>query len=167
MRDEEWKVIKGFDNYEVSNLGAVRNLDTGRDISQIVHPSGVLKVSLWRNNLRKTVYVHQLVAEAFHSWYIWGMHVTHSNGVKYDNRACNLQPRSFAESERHGYIPTPVRGRNVKIVETGQIFLNAYVCARYIGGYATNIYACLKGRRKSYLGFTFEVHESEVDHYEY
>ena len=47
-------------------------------------------------------------------------------------------------------------GRQVRIVETGQIFNSVAECAREIGGSSNAIYICLRGERKKHHGFTFE-----------
>lgn len=37
---EEWKIIDDFPSYEVSSLGRVRNLKTGKIRKPVVHHSG-------------------------------------------------------------------------------------------------------------------------------
>lgn len=76
MRDckniEIWKPIKGFEGfYEVSNLGRVRSLESGRwkNRVKILKPgklnNGYLKVTLFKDGKPKTFLVHRLVAEHF------------------------------------------------------------------------------------------------------
>src|SRR6266404_4549225 len=71
MNGEEWRVVPGFSNYEVSVLGRVRsNVVKGK--TRILKPAlsgkGPAKywyVSLSRNHSQVTRVVHQLVLEAF------------------------------------------------------------------------------------------------------
>ena len=50
--NEEWRSIDGFINYQVSNIGRVRNCNTGR-ILKLTHSSaGYLKVDLFKNGKR-------------------------------------------------------------------------------------------------------------------
>jgi len=62
---EQWKKIDGWP-YEVSNLGMVRNIRTGRMIARCVQKrGGYLAVHLHQNNKRKCFALHRLVAKAF------------------------------------------------------------------------------------------------------
>jgi hypothetical protein len=65
--------------------------------------------------------------------------------------------------KRERYIPTrhiePRLGSAVRIIETDEVFRTARDCANYIGGDYGSIYACLRGDRRSHMGFTFEYHE--------
>ena len=66
---QEWKVIQDFPNYEVSNLGQVRNIVTGRMLKPYVNlggGKGYYKVRLTSEPYQtKQFFVHRLVAEAF------------------------------------------------------------------------------------------------------
>lgn len=57
-----WKQIEGFDNYEVSDMGQVRNKKSGRVLKQGTKPNGYNFVLLGRGNNK---HVHRLVAQAF------------------------------------------------------------------------------------------------------
>lgn len=45
----------------------------------------------------------------------------------------------------------------VKIIETGEIFENAYECAKSINGNAQDIYRCLYGKTKTHKKYHYEV----------
>lgn len=62
---EEWRTIKGFDNYEVSNKGNVRNIKTNRQLKIAYQPSGYAIVSLRANGTTRTSAVNRLVMNAF------------------------------------------------------------------------------------------------------
>jgi hypothetical protein len=62
---EEYRKIKGFENYEVSNIGNVRNVETGRILKQSTDKKGYKKLGLRKDNVKYTSRVHRLVAEAF------------------------------------------------------------------------------------------------------
>lgn len=62
--NEIWKQYKDT-NYEVSNLGNVRNIKTGRVLKPAKHGLGYLHVVLCKNGKHKTITVHRLVAETF------------------------------------------------------------------------------------------------------
>ena len=68
--EEIWKIIDGYPNYMVSNLGRVKTLNykrSGREkiMSLLDNGSGYFKVCLCSNGKVKQLYVHRLVAEAF------------------------------------------------------------------------------------------------------
>lgn len=62
---EEWRCIPDYPNYQVSNLGNVRNIKTGRILSSGINNSGYINVSLCKNGEAKNYMVHRLVASAF------------------------------------------------------------------------------------------------------
>ena len=70
---EQWKAIKGYAGYEVSNRGRVRNLNWNKTgqvkiIQTYQNPiTGYVQVGIYNPSKRKTdtKYVHRLVAEAF------------------------------------------------------------------------------------------------------
>ena len=71
---EIWKDIKGYEGYQVSNLGRVRSLDRidsnnhplkGAILKPYISNSGYLLVGLYKQQKRDRKLLHRLVAEAF------------------------------------------------------------------------------------------------------
>lgn len=62
---EEWRKVEGFPNYSVSNLGNVRNDETGRILKPAVNSRGYPQVFLSKNKKKTSQLVHRLVAVAF------------------------------------------------------------------------------------------------------
>jgi hypothetical protein len=91
---EVWKVIPGYEDYQVSDQGNVRSLKYN-NTKQIKNLSPVLnKFGYYQVTLRgKILAVHQLVAMAFLGHKPVGMNfvVDHINEIKTDNRIKNLQ----------------------------------------------------------------------------
>lgn len=82
--------IFDFDNYEVSDVGEVRNKKTGRILKPRLN-NGYYQVGLRKDKKTYQRYIHQLVAYYFVDGYAKGLEVDHINRVKTDNRAENLR----------------------------------------------------------------------------
>lgn len=160
--NEVWGEIDGFPNYAVSNYGEIVNIKFGRSLKPRSNSRGYMHVILFNDSIRKEYYVHQLVATVFIGDFRQGSHIFHIDGDKSNNAVTNLRMRGGRGDI--DYNPVRLSGRRVKIIETGQVFMNAYSCADYIGGHASNIYACLRGKHKRHLGYTFEYVEQEEPH---
>ena len=98
----EWKQIQGYENYEVSNEGQVRNRKTGKVLKPQKNNSGYLLVGLRKNGKQKWYSVHRLVAQAF----IPNPHnkptVNHIDENKENNNVSNLEWMTYAEQNEHG-----------------------------------------------------------------
>lgn len=112
---EIWKKIKDFDNYEVSNLGNVKRLESivfqsgrynnykGRILKQENVKGGYKRVSLSKNNIIKRFQVHRLVAISFIDNKNNKPCVNHIDGNKSNNNASNLEWVTYSENEKHSY----------------------------------------------------------------
>ena len=63
--EEEFKKIDGYDNYEISNQGNVRNSDTGRVLKPIKNCDGYYNVYLCKDGIKKALKIHRLIALHF------------------------------------------------------------------------------------------------------
>lgn len=85
-----WKSI-GNTNYQVSDSGEVMNTKTGKTLKQCKrNKGGYLAVDLCVNGVRKTHFVHRLVAEAFIPNPEGKPQIDHYNDNPEDNRVENL-----------------------------------------------------------------------------
>jgi len=62
---EEYKAIVDFENYEVSNLGNVKNKKTGKILKLINDGKDYHRVGLYKDNKKYNKRIHQLIAQAF------------------------------------------------------------------------------------------------------
>ena len=91
--NEQWRSIDGYINYQVSNIGRVRNSNTGKILKPTLNKSGYYRLILWSNNERNNYYVHRLVANEFlensenHDNYV----VDHIDQDKTNNAVYNLR----------------------------------------------------------------------------
>ena len=104
MANEEWRTIKGFEKYEVSNYGRVRSKDRvvirndghkltlkGKLLKPITDHKGYVKVSIYNSNGIKIPHVHRLVAIAFIENPNMLPQVNHKDGNKKNNNVNNLE----------------------------------------------------------------------------
>jgi hypothetical protein len=88
---EKYIKIKKFDNYEVSNLGNVRNIKTGRVLIQNIETRGYYKVCLYKNNKSYTIRTHRLVASEHVANPNNFTEVDHIDRNKLNNNSSNLR----------------------------------------------------------------------------
>lgn len=119
---ELWREVVGFPDYEVSDLGHVRritvpNNNGGRNkryprlLTLVLHHSGRIIVSLFRDNKGHQRFVSRLVVESFVGPQPLGMECAHSDGDYGNNRLSNLSWKThidnMADQIAHG---TRIRG---------------------------------------------------------
>ena len=61
---EEWQVINEFPNYDISNLGNIRNNKTGKALKSCIK-GGYANINLTNGKHRQSCKIHRLVALAF------------------------------------------------------------------------------------------------------
>jgi hypothetical protein len=97
---EKWKIIKGYNNYEVSNMGNIRNIKN-KKLLKFSNHKGYNRVGLYDgfNKKQKIFTAHRLVAEAF----IPNPHnkpqVHHRDSVRNNNIISNLEWVTQSENE--------------------------------------------------------------------
>ena len=116
LANEEWRPIKGYEGlYEVSNLGRIKGLPrkvnnhTGyiqlKERFLRGHPitKGYLQLQLSSRPNRVLKLIHVIVAEAFIPNPNNFPQVNHLNGIKHDNRVCNLEWCDNSMNQLHAY----------------------------------------------------------------
>lgn len=101
---EIYKDIPNYESlYQVSNLGNIKNITTGKILKTFLNKYGYLQVTLCKNNKTKLFRVHRLVASSFIDNPSNKTQVNHINGDKKDNRVDNLEWCTGSENIRHSY----------------------------------------------------------------
>lgn len=113
---EEWPDVIGWEQYyEVSNLGNIRSKDRlrkhsrsgnyyvfkGRPIKVYPYENDYTQVELNAGGLKKTYYVHRLVAQAFIPNLDNKPQVNHIDGDKSNNCVTNLEWVTRSQNMRH------------------------------------------------------------------
>ena len=123
---EEWKPVVGYEGlYEVSNHGRVRSIVTkyGTARTRLLKPradrNGYMRANLCKGDGPRDHYVHALVLAAFEGECPEGWVRNHKNGVKNDNRHCNLEYVTRSGNARHaaehGLLPRGSDHKNSKL----------------------------------------------------
>lgn len=88
---EVYKTIEEYPNYQVSNLGNVKNIKTDTILKPYNTKSGYLHIDLYNENGRKHYFVHRLVALAFLPNHNNLTEVNHKDEDKTNNKVDNLE----------------------------------------------------------------------------
>jgi hypothetical protein len=178
---EEWRVIKDFPNYNVSNFGNVMNNKRKRLMKlNIKGEGGYYHISLKNNNCSKSLKVHRLVALAFIENPENKKTVNHKNKNKLDNTVSNLEWATMEEQAKHksiGLIYKSNKNKHINRLDkiTGEIlqnynsiedagiwaFENKLTCNSHNGRNA--IGNCINGLSKSAYGFRWEYIDNSLD----
>lgn len=161
--DEVWVPVRDFEHYEVSSFGGVHNSRMKRDLLPRLTSMGYLVVRLYNQEGYKDALVHRLVAEAFMSDFKSELQIGHRDGDNTNNHIENLRIRGGNRFSVNRYEAKNRGGGKVLILETGEVFLNAYSAARHLGTDANSIYRCLRKERKRHLGMRFVRYEEVED----
>ncbi|WP_435018414.1 NUMOD4 motif-containing HNH endonuclease [Tundrisphaera sp. TA3] len=108
---EHWKPVSGWETrYSISNVGNVRNIETGILKAAYLTTYGYRALKFYRNGKMHHKFIHCLVAEAFIGERPHGLVVNHKDGNKTNNSPNNLEYVTSAENNRHAvemklYIP--------------------------------------------------------------
>ena len=89
--NEMWRSSDEIVNYQVSNIGRVRNADTGRILKQSVNTQGYFKVDLYKDGKRTQILVHRLVAQEFIENLDDLKCVDHIDHCRQNNQASNIR----------------------------------------------------------------------------
>lgn len=158
---ETWVKVEGFENYEVSGNGYVRNAQTGEFLKPTLNTWGYPSVTLCSNGKRRNMTVHRLVAEAFIPNPYNLPEVNHLDENKTNNSVPNLEWTTKKENMNYGTRTQRANAKKFKCVVqytlAGEVVKNwdSVKDAEQAGFHHSAISACCHGQRKSHGGFAW------------
>lgn len=102
---ELFKIIKEFPQYQISNLGNIKN-KSGKilTIGKRKSNSGYIQIRLSKNGKYYYRYLHRLLAETFIENNNKYRTINHIDGNKLNNKLSNLEWASDAQQQRHAFL---------------------------------------------------------------
>ena len=138
LKSTEWRPIRSFYGYSVSNTGFVRNDDTDRLMTMRVNQAGLVHVGLTKNKKQHRRSVPLLVATAFITTRPDESFDSPINldGDRYNNEVTNLmwRPRWFASKYFKQFEEEQIRSQcPIEDLTTSICFENSWVAALDLG----------------------------------
>lgn len=186
-----YKINEKYPSYKIYDNGIITDLNN-KPLKMFTSGRGYLYVNFYQrrrktpgfshgecqvNKKTKIVFIHRLVAYMFCKGYKEGLQVNHINGIKTDNRACNLEWVTAKENMQHSVSTlrnfigskNPIAKKiDVYNYKTGTLvahydciatMIRDFLCKNLGVNYHSaeqSVYRILKGVRKSYYGYTFK-----------
>lgn len=157
---ETFVKIEGFENYEVSNLGKIRNIKTGIVLKPQLHSAGYLMHALYGHGKKKFLLLHRIIATAFIDNPDEKPCVNHIDENKLNNDLSNLEWCTKRENNVHGTRIKRIAEKNSqKVIQLDlddnvlNVFKSMVQAERETGVPHQNISHCCNGKRKSACGF--------------
>lgn len=162
--EEIWKDIEEYEGiYQVSSLGRVKRVTTGRILKSGKNRGGYLYINLCKQGVVSNKRIHRLVAQAFIPNPENKSDINHIDEDKTNNTVTNLEWTTRKENLNHGThndrvsktLSIQIIATNIKTGDSTE-FYSGKECARQLGLNAGHITSVLKGRLKQTGGYIFE-----------
>lgn len=114
MNKEVWKIIKDYENYEISNFGRIKK--NNKILKQYENDKGYLYVALYKNNKRKMFRTHRLVALTFIENKNNLPEVNHKDENKLNNHIDNLEWCNRIYNMNYGTTQQKLIKRKCKVI---------------------------------------------------
>lgn len=170
---ETWKPIQGFPKYQVSDLGRIKNIESGRIFTGTKDAFGYVHVRLINPQGTYTLKkVHRIVAEAFLPNPECKPIIDHIDGEKTNNALSNLRWFTYSENSQAYEASkgkrrsTPINRMLAQYTMDGElvaVYDNALEAARMTGFGDFGIYSAGAGKLKSFGGFMWRFFDGKPE----
>ena len=157
---EEYKQIKEFPNYEVSNFGNIKNIKKDKLMSLYPKNNGYIAVKLSKNGKSFECKVHRLVALEFVDNPNNLPFINHKDEIKSNNYSDNLEWCDSLYNNTYGtrcFRQSESMKVSIKQYSLDNVFIKEYSSIKEAGEYTNNnpdsISNCLSGRSKTSGGY--------------
>lgn len=179
--DEIWKTVDEFDgNYMISNYGRLLSKERKywhkngwwklptKILSEVVSKNGYIEYQITYNKKHYSRKAHRLVAKAFIKNLENKPFINHINGIKTDNRVCNLEWCTNRENVQHAYDTGLKKTPEVVQFTMDNVFIKLWKNTSEINkelNYNHNYIseACHNKTRKSYKGFRWRYKKDCIE----
>jgi hypothetical protein len=165
---EQWKVVPGFHDYLVSNMGRVFSLKASKLLVPDYKRNDYANYVLSSDGKNAHILGHRMVYEAFRGSIPKGFEVNHKDENKHNNRLDNLELVTRSENVKYG-TALKRRGNTRRTnskerggfwgnekpcmnINTGKTYPSVKIAAADVCGKATSIANVCGGSRKTYRG---------------
>lgn len=156
---EQWKNIKEFDNYLVSNQGRVMNAKTGRILKAWDNTKGYDYVTIRNDEGISKRRVSRLVGEAFIENPNNLETINHIDQDKHNNNADNLEWLSRGDNVRYS-LSKPVEQYDLESGELLATYPSTMAVERLTGFSNGNISAACRGQYKKAYGYIWKYQDN-------
>ena len=161
MSDVETFVeIEGCEKYEVSNLGRVRNIKSGRILKPFPNRGGYLRHKLYGYDKKKNLPLHRIIATAFIDNPEEKPCVNHIDENKLNNDLSNLEWCTVRENAIHGTRTKMIAEKcSIEVIQLDlnynilNVFKSMTQAEQETGISVGSISNCCNGRSKSAGGY--------------
>lgn len=151
------KDIKNYEGlYAVTSCGKVWSYKSKKFLKLRERKDGYLCVDLCKDGIKKTCFIHRLVAEAYIPNPENKPQINHIDEDKSHNWINNLEWATAKENVNHGTRNERARkanGKPVYCVELDKVFSNAREAGKEIGRTSSAVCYCLHGNTKTCGGY--------------
>jgi hypothetical protein len=160
---EIWKKIDFCQNYEISNLGRVKNSKTNRILKLCLNNGQYLVCNLVvKKGISRTFYVHRIVATHFLKKVGENLNVNHLDGNRENNKVENLEWLTQKENVHHGFRYGKINRKYSEkkialILKTRKVYFSSITQAEFMTGIKrSSISKCCNGKHTTAGGLKWE-----------
>lgn len=175
MIDEIWKDIKGFEGlYQVSNYGQIKSLKWNHSntikLLTLTNNQGYMRTYLFKDKIKYSKYVHDLVAEAFIPNPNHYTEVNHIDENKENNFYLNLEWCNKKYNSNYGNRNKLISQNSAMLrpilqYDLGDNFIKEYPCiisaVKELGIRSSGISNCCAGRYSQSGGYKWKYKEEK------